>query len=409
MRNSLLLWRGWAPLLAAMLLAGCVAEAPTPELVDPTGFVTYVHPTGVFALSMPPDWVVSDTSDDHALDVAFSPPDAPDPLISVYVTSAIAFLQAQPDTSDTAVSPGNLDALADVYLKTFYTLTDSTLKVISRDPQPDGSLRIGFLIDAPQGTSQHNDFIQTVGPYFVALRTLLPADHAQLRTLSRVITTLNVSTLTGWASAVATPQSHVDATPSLVDFASLNAWVDRNGGFVIVGQVLNRADQPLEFIRITAQLVDANNQVMIEQDDFVSSDLLMPGEYAPFSIVFSDGLPTGTVRYVLEASARYADMANQTFYGPQNFTLSSQADFDQNGLLVISGQVRNEGNLTANLVKVIVTIFDDQQRVIATDTTLVDTQKLAPTDVSTFKVTFFELGGTPNTFLVTAQGIIAGQ
>jgi hypothetical protein len=191
-----------------------------------------------------------------------------------------------------------------------------------------------------------------------------------------------------------------------VGFTSLNAWEDTNSGFVIAGQIVNNAAQALEFIRITVQLYDADDNLLAQQDDFVSSDLVLPGEYAPFSMSFSDGLPPGTVRYDLNATARYADFAARTFYGPENFEWTSEAGFDENNLLVVQGQVRNEGNKSANLVKVIVTVFDADQRVIATDTTLVDQQRLEPGQASSYSVAFVELGGTPNTFLVTVQAIV---
>ncbi len=384
-------------------------EDATPALVDPTGFVTYLHPTGVFMLDLPPSWVVNDTSGETAINVEFSPPDSPDPLINIFVISSDVVPQPTPfPSSDTSAAtptpaPPTFDSLVEFYQTSFYNRTDFTYKEIGRDQQPDGSLRIRFVIEAPQGTSQHNDFVQVVGPYFVAMRLVLPADHAQMRTLTRVVNTLKVNDSAGWASVI--PKDDT-ATRDVVSFASLNGWVDQNGGFVVVGQVVNNAPLALEFVRITAQLYDADGNRLAEQDDFVSSDLVLPGEYTPFSIVFSDGLPPGTVRYDLHASARYADYAARSFYGPQNFAITSEANFDLNGLLVVSGQVRNEGNLTASLVKVIVTIFDEQQRVIATDTTLVDLQRLAPGEASSYNVTFVELGGIPNNFMVTAQGII---
>ncbi|HEC22577.1 MAG TPA: hypothetical protein ENI95_06640 [Chloroflexi bacterium] len=397
--------RNWLPLcLIFLILTACVAETPTPALVDPTAFVSYVHPTGVFSLELPPDWIVNDTSDEHALNVTFSPPGESEPLLGVYVVSASVLEGVEAGQADSQAPEGfNLEALVQSYIATFYGKGEGSYKEFGRDPQPDGSLRLRLLVETPQGTSQHNDFLHIIGPYFVVLRTRLPDDQAQLRTLSRVINTLHVDPSSGWASSVeetvATPQ---DA----VGFVSLNAWVDRSGGFEIVGQVVNNTDLALEFVRINARLYDAENRVLAEQDDFVSSDLIGPGRYAPFSIVFSDGLPPGTVRYDLEASARYAEYTARTFYGPENFAVTSQADFDENGLLIISGQVRNEGNLTANLVKVIVTVFDSEQRVVATDTTLVDNQRLAPGEQSTYTVTFVELGGAANTFLVSAQGIV---
>ena len=385
-------------LVSSALLIGCVAEEATPVLVDPTGFVTYVSPTGVFTLSMPPDWIVSDKSDEFALNVEFSPPGSPEPLVGVYVASASA-LSLDPASGQTP----SYDEMLLAYQSRFYASADATYKEIARDQQADGSLRIKFLLEGPVGTTQHNDFVQVIGPYFVALRTTLPADQAQLRTLSRVVNTLTVNQNAGWASSV---ESESAASRDVVGFTALNAWVDRNGGFEIVGQVVNNAPIALEFVRINAQLYDAENRLLLEQDDFVSSDMIAPGGYAPFSIVFSDGMPPGTVRYELHASARYADFTTQTFYGPENFAVSSTVEFDRNGLLVVSGQVRNEGTLRANLVKVIVTIFDENGRVIATDTTLVEVQRLAPGEVSPFSVTFFELGGSPGTFQVIAQGMI---
>jgi hypothetical protein len=395
-------------LFIALSLNACVPEESTPVLVDPTDFVTFAHPTGVFTLNLPPEWVVTDTSDDVSLNVEFSPPNSPEPLIGVYAITldamdAVPALPTTPDPSGTPETPTvDLDALATSYEMSYYTFTDATFKEIAREQQPDGSIRIKFLIDSPQGTTQHNDFVQVVGSYFVAMRIRIPEDTAQMRTLSRVVNTLEVNESAGWVSLVQADQS---ANRDVVGFASLNTWVDRSGGFEIAGQVVNNAPQALEFVRITAQFYDENNNQLAEQDDFVSSDMVLPGEYAPFSLVFSDGLPPGTVRYDLNASARYADYAARTFYGLENFDLTSEAGFDDNGLLVVQGQVRNKGTQTANLVKVIVTVFDEYQRVIATDTTLVDVQRLAPGEISTYAVSFVEVGGTPNTFVVSAQGI----
>jgi hypothetical protein len=402
--------------LALLALAACAPEPPTPELVDSTGFVTYIHPTGVFSLDLPPNWIVNDTSDDYAINVAFSPPDSPEPLLSVYLLSRFALgaeepPAEEPSTPEAGATPEAQpridleEPLIQAYLTSFYAGGDGVYKELGRELQPDGSLRLSFVIDAPQGTSTHNDFLQLFGPYFVAFRVRLPDDQAQLRTISRVVNTLHVDETNTWASNVA-PQEDDTASQGAVGFVSLNTWADRNGGFQIVGQVRNRTDLSMEFVRITAQLYDSGNRLLGEQDDFVSSDLISPGGYAPFSIVFTEGLPPGTVRYQLDASARYADLTARTFYGPENFAVTSAAEFDENGLLVISGQVRNEGPQAASLVKVIATVFDDDQRVVATDTTLVNLPSLANGDVSDYAVTFVELGGNPSTFLVTAQGII---
>lgn len=386
--------------------AGCMpGDAPSQGPVDPTGFATYSHPTGVFTLSLPPDWVIGDRSDAFALDVTFSPPDAPDPLAGVTVINAQTLAQSRPDTgSDAAGGIINLDELADLYLARVVEPSGGTYKEVDRQLQGDGSLRVRYLIDSPDGTSQHNDFLQVSGPYFVAMRTRLTDDPARQLTLESIVNTLRVDVNAGWASD---PAGAAATGAQLVGFANLNHWADSSGGFVLVGQVINQADEPLEFIRINAGVYDAAGDLLTEQDDFVSSDMLLPGELAPYSITFSDGLPPGAERYTLEASARYADVTTQTFYGPENFALSSEAAFEENGVLVVRGQVRNEGNLSASLVKVIVAVFDEERRIVATDTSLVEDPSLAVGDVSAFSVRFFELGGAPGSFVVIAQGTIA--
>lgn len=403
-RILIIKWLGLV--VAAAALASCIVEEQTPSLVDPSNFATYRHPTGVFAIDLPPDWVVNDQSDAFAITTEFSPPGAAEALITVYIVS----LNVVPGATGAATpspeqAPGApaLDVLIAAYEGQFYVASDAVTKEQLREVQPDGSLRLKMVIDSPRGASQHNDFLQIMGPYFAALRVRLPDDQAQMRTLTHVINRFSVDASAAWASAL----QQADARrQDAVGFSSLNAWVDRNGGFVIAGQVANNAANALEFVRIEARLYDADNRQLSSQDNFVSSDTLLPGGYAPFSLVFNDGLPPGTVRYDLNASARYADVGGRTFYGPENFAVSSQAEFDANGFLVVSGQVRNDGAVTANLVKIIAVVFDDRGRVIATDTTLVDFQLLAPGQTSTFSVSFAELGGVPNTFTVSAQGVI---
>lgn len=379
-------------LLPLVMLAGCTgADDVPPALIDPSGLATYAHPSGTFTIDLPPDWVVSDTSDDTAVRVAFSPPGSPEPLLGVTVL----------DTRVLNADPSDTGALIAEYQATYITASGGAIHEVAREEQTDGSVRVDYVLESPGAITQHNDFVQVDGPYLVVLNTRLPEDEALLRTLGRIVNTVSVHEEVGWASA-----GGEAVAESAVGFASLNYWVDGSGGFVLVGQVRNNTAEPLEFVRINAQVYDTENSLLVEQDDFVSSDRIAPGDYAPFSLVFADGLPDGAARYELAASARYASATNQGFYSPENFALTSQAEYDENGVLVVSGQVRNEGGEQANLVKVIVAIFDEAHRMVATDTTLVEVQTLAPGETSAYSVPFYELGGTPETFLVTAQGVV---
>ncbi|GAB4475146.1 MAG: hypothetical protein Kow00124_15860 [Anaerolineae bacterium] len=401
-------------LLAALTLpalSGCAANQPTPALVDPSGFATYTHPTGVFSIDLPPDWVVSDTSDNRAVRVEFSPPGSAEPWITVYVINSAVLNPTAILDPENASSPAgyDFDTLVATYQTLSYNRAGSVFKELAREPQPDGSLRLTIVEDAPGGAVQYNDFSQPVGVYFSALRVRLPDDPAQVRALNRIVNTFRVAPDAGWMSDVAVSMEQSSARADTIGFSGLNAWLNASGGYEIAGQIANNSPGALEFARVTVQFFDSEGRMIADRDDFVPSDLILPGEYVPFSIVFPDGLPAGAVRYDISASARYADFNLRTFYGPENLAVTSAAEFAESGLLVISGQVRNEGTQTAELVKVIVTVFDDQQRVVGTATTLVDRQTLAPGETSPYAVSFVELGGTPATFQVSAQGVLADE
>jgi len=231
-----------------------------------------------------------------------------------------------------------------------------------------------------------------------------PSSLTLTRTLNQIINTLTINEDAGWFSVVRTGQS--DPSAAAVGFVNLNAYVNGQGGFQIVGQVANQAELSLAFVRVQAKLFDASDQLITEQDTFIPTDLLAPGEFAPFSITFADGLPSNAVRYDLEAAGRYAGESDETFYGPNNFEVVSGADFNDNGALVISGDVTNTGDNTANLVKVVITVFDEDGRVAGAASDLVENQQLGPGESSPYSVTFAELGGSAANFLVSVQGVV---
>jgi hypothetical protein len=390
-----------AVILTASALAACLPDdEPTLALVDPSVFTTYSDPSGVFSLDLPPDWVVRNNSSPYAVNVEFSAPGSPEPLVGVYiVTTDISA------PSEAGTPAPSLDTYIPTYQQALYGKDTGIPLETAREAQPDGSLRIKFLRDIGGRQAQCNDFVQFVGPYFVALRTRIPDEQGQMRTVSRIINTLSVNQSAGWSSiAQIAPEQSVREEP--IGFGGINAWQNSTGGFEIVGQVVNNTLSPVEFLRVQAELYDAQDNTLGLQDVFVSADRLQTGQTAPFSIIFTEGLPPGTVRYDLHVSARYANPAGTTAYGPENFGVASQSGFDQNGALVINGQVRNEGTQAATLIKVIITILDTQGRVVGTSTALVDRQQLAPGETSSFLLTFTELGGAPSAYVINAEGVV---
>ena len=58
----------------------------------------------------------------------------------------------------------------------------------------------------------------------------------------------------------------------------------------------------------------------------------------------------------------------------------------------------------AHFVKAIVTIFDEQQRVVATDNTFISKRDLLPGESAHFAVQFAELGGNAIRYVISIEG-----
>jgi hypothetical protein len=388
----------WLLILLAGCSSGTVVVVATPPPPD-AAFQTYVHATGVFSLRLPPDWAVNDLSAGQALFVEFSPPGAIRAPLTVYVLNTGAPLSIE--AFDRAIND---------YQALFHS--DSALySPRERIVQADGSWLMPALCRTSTETLQLNTFFQREGSFFAVVEVLLPSDSALFETLNIVIDTFavnpNVGLATGQIEQAGAPAAVADqAATGVVGFAGLFTWTDTSAGFHINGQVINNDTSPLEFVRVTARLFDAAGARLAEQSDFAAADVLEPGQYAPFGVLFIGGRPPAAVRYELHAAARHAGFAAQAYYGPANFEIVDRADYDEHGHLVVEGTVRNNGASTAEYVKVTVTIFDDQGRVVATDTSFAQKQQLLPGESTGYQITFFELGGDATRYISTAQATL---
>ena len=387
--------------LVAGLSSGCtsgtvvVVATPAPP---GAGFETYLHPTRVFSIRLPPDWAVTDLATAGAVYVEFSPPGAFRPPITAYVVNTGAPLNAEA-----------FEQALGAYLASFHP-DPTRYAPQERTVQADGSWRMPALLRSGAETLQLNIFFQREGALFAAMEVLVPADNpALLDTLDLIIDTFALYPDADLGAArIAQAGAPVDqAAAGTIGFAGLYTWTDSQGSFHINGQVVNQDVSALEFVRVTAYLFDSAGARLAELSDFAAADVLAPGQSAPFGLLFVGGRPPAAVRYELHAMARHAGVTAARYYGPSNFTIADHADFDARGHLVVSGTVTNTGPFAAAFIKVTVTIFDSAGRVVATDTTFTQQQELPPGQSAGYQMTFFELGGDATRYLSTAQATLS--
>lgn len=395
--------------LAVGLLAGCgghvssndpVFVVATPAAPD-SGFTTYRHSSGVFSLRIPPGWIAGELPDPNGVRVQFTALEGDQAVtrLSVYVVNT-----GQPMTPELFAGAANAyQPPADV--------AGLGWQEISRADMRDGSRRLVGVRHYPTlGARSLNIFLQGTGALFSALEVdVTDADTALLDTLAVVTNTLRVfpdAELT--VGTVSQAGAGVTSFTGVIGFNGYFAWTDRSGVFHISGEAVNTTPQPLEAIRLSGVLYDAQGRRLDEKSDVLWVDVLGPGQGAPFDLRFEGGRPPAAVRYELNAAGRGADFLQRSFYGPENFAIANdRAEYNAQGHLVVRGDLANIGPGVAEAVEVVVAIWDGEGRVVAAEQVFVSRPQLVPQEAIAFEVPFYELGGSAITYTLTALGTSA--
>jgi hypothetical protein len=393
--------------LLALILAGCGlggAQIDDPVIVVATpippdaNFVTYEHPSGVFTLRVPPDWIAGELPDANGIRVQFTTLEDSDAVtrLSAYVVNT-----GQPMTPEAFAQAANAYQPPD-------DLAGYNWSEIDRTAQRDGSRRIAGVRTYPTlGPRDINIFLQGDGAFFSALEIdITDASSAMIDTLRVVVNTFQVNQNAELAvGTVQQAAAGVTSYSGVIGFQGYTTWTDRQGVFHITGEVVNTTLAPLEAMRISGVLLDAQSRRLAEQSDILSVDVLAPGQSAPFDLRFEGGKPPPTVRYELGVAGREAEYALTEFYGPDNFVIANdEAIYNDQRNLVIRGELANVGSEIAESVKVVVAIWDDQGQVVATETVFLSKPQLVPQEAAPFEVPFYELGGPAVTYTLTITG-----
>ena len=252
-----------------------------------------------------------------------------------------------------------------------------------------------------------NVFLQGDGAFFSALEIdITNAAQPTLDVLTTIVNTYRVNQSAELAvGTVQQAAASVTSYSGVIGFNGYMAWTDQDGVFHLTGEAINTTPNPLEAIRLSGVLYDAQGRRLAEQPDILTVDVLGPGQGAPFDLRFEGGKPTTAVRYELNVAAREADSyALQNFYGPDNFAVANdEADY-VGGTLVVRGDLANIGPRVAQRVKVIVAIWDDQGHVVAAETLFVNKTQLVPQEAVQFEVPFYQIGGPALTYTLTVIG-----
>ena len=136
-------------------------------------------------------------------------------------------------------------------------------------------------------------------------------------------------------------------------------YIGNDGILHIVGEIKNDSKSPVNKIKILATLSDGNGKVVDKIDGKVMSNIIMPGMKSSFDIITNEKKRDNVLDYELGFVYKLAAPKNQVIE-----IVSSEMKRDQLNNLIISGIIENNGDITANMINVVATLYDRDGKVL---------------------------------------------
>ena len=137
-------------------------------------------------------------------------------------------------------------------------------------------------------------------------------------------------------------------------------YVGDDGAFHVVGEIQNDLDSPLAQVKVFVTLYDENKNVVVTKETRSLVNTIMPEMQGPFDFIFADIKSDQIKSYSLDLEYAISEPKGQVIG-----ITSSELTRDNHNNLIISGTVENNGEITANTVAVIATLYDRYGNVAA--------------------------------------------
>jgi hypothetical protein len=159
-------------------------------------------------------------------------------------------------------------------------------------------------------------------------------------------------------------------------------YLGDDGTLHIVGEIQNNLDTPLNQIRVHATLYNTDNHVIGTKETRSMVNTIMPEMKGPFDFILTDSELKKTKTYQLDVDYKVSPPKNQVI----DIT-SSKLSRDEFNNLMITGTVTNKGDITANTVAIVATIYDRDGNVAAVSRTHPEPDYLRTNDEMFFLIT----------------------
>ena len=180
----------------------------------------------------------------------------------------------------------------------------------------------------------------------------------------------------------ATPIPTATPTEDLFVLGNHSTYTSTLGSRYIIGEVQNNGSGNVHFVKVTADIFNAQNQLIATDFGYTERRILAAGEKGCFTVLLLND-PAGFDHYELSVEAR------TTTDQPRPLTITSFTEGPSPTSYELVGQVRNDGQESYQFVKIIGTLYDSDNKVIDCDFTFANANTLAPGATSSWSLVFF--------------------
>jgi murein DD-endopeptidase MepM/ murein hydrolase activator NlpD len=191
-------------------------------------------------------------------------------------------------------------------------------------------------------------------------------------------------------------------TPLPFQIANVGFYETPVGSLWCLGEVMNNTGASIEQVQVAVSLYDAEGETVATGSTFTEFDIIPNEARMPFALLFTEPPSSFSHHQVETLSGVTVD-----HWGRNYVDLTVELDRGETSgerAYVVTGQVKNTGQHDAEQIRIVVTAYDAEGRVVGVRRGSPETQTLGMGESSPFRVSLSSLGGQVVTHTVQVQG-----
>lgn len=174
------------------------------------------------------------------------------------------------------------------------------------------------------------------------------------------------------------------------------------GSIHFIGEITNTGNRPLAKPEVIIALQDDDRHPLLFETGYTIHDVIMPKQTVPVIVLFTNP-PPGWQSFDVYLQAQEA--TGREFIAYAEFhALDAQINWDDLSGYVVSGEAKNTGDLRAEFVQAVVSLYGDDKKIVGVGNAYLDQSKLDPGATSTFSVRIINLAAPPSSFRLQFVG-----